>query len=114
MVVKQSFQEFNMSWAKESAQTGLAGLTPREAVRGVLTLAEFQQMPDPLDPFGHIVKEEDVSTQFCEIFYLELFPFVEHVEQRKVYCIKLYFRAVMNSVSQNCGFSWGRRWGWWS
>ena len=50
-----------MSWAKASAEAGLAGLTPREAARGALTLPQFQQMPDPLEPYRRVVKEEDVS-----------------------------------------------------
>ena len=29
-----NLQDFNMSWKKESAQVGLAGLNPLEAVRG--------------------------------------------------------------------------------
>ena len=37
-----------MSWAKESAKVGLAGLTPLEAARGAMFLREFQDMPDPL------------------------------------------------------------------
>ena len=57
-----------MSWAKESAVAGLSGLTPREAARGVLTLAEFQKMPEPLEPYGHVVKEEDVSTQLILLY----------------------------------------------
>ena len=57
-----------MSWAKESAAAGLSGLTLREAARGALTLAEFQKMPDPLEPYGHVVKEEDVSTQLILLY----------------------------------------------
>ena len=36
-----------MSWAKESAEAGLAGLTGREAARGVLCEEAFQLMPTP-------------------------------------------------------------------
>ena len=36
-----------MSWAKQSAEAGLAGLTEREAVRGVLCEEAFQLMPTP-------------------------------------------------------------------
>ena len=61
-----------MSWSKESAKVGLSGLTPREAARGALTCPEFQKLPDPLalDPYGWVVKEEDVSTQYCTYLYL--------------------------------------------
>ena len=52
-----------MSWKKESAAAGLAGLTPREAARGAMYSRDFQKMPDPLagvlpDPLG--VKKEDM------------------------------------------------------
>ena len=53
-----------MSWKKESAKVDLSGLTPREAARGALTCPDFQNMPDPLDPYGRVVKEEDVSTVY--------------------------------------------------
>ena len=36
-----------MSWAKQSAEAGLAGLTEREAARGVLCEEAFQLMPIP-------------------------------------------------------------------
>ena len=36
-----------MSWAKESAEAGLAGLTEREAARGALCEEAFQLMPTP-------------------------------------------------------------------
>ena len=36
-----------MSWAKESAEAGLAGLTEREAARGALCEEAFQMMPSP-------------------------------------------------------------------
>ena len=36
-----------MSWAKESAEAGFAGLTEREAVRGALCKEFFQHMPSP-------------------------------------------------------------------
>ena len=51
-----------MSWKKASAVVGLAGLTPREAAREVLTWPEFQRMPDPLNPFGKLVMKGEVST----------------------------------------------------
>ena len=51
-----------MSWKKESAAAGLAGLTPREAARGAMYCREFQKMPDPLagvlpDPLAGVKKE---------------------------------------------------------
>ena len=36
-----------MSWAKESAEAGLAGLSERKAARGALCEAAFQLMPTP-------------------------------------------------------------------
>ena len=36
-----------MSWAKQSAEAGLVGLTEREAARGVLCEEAFQLMPTP-------------------------------------------------------------------
>ena len=36
-----------MSWAKQSAEAGLVGLTEREAARGVLCEEAFQFMPTP-------------------------------------------------------------------
>ena len=38
-----------MSWAKESAEVGLGGLTPEEAAVGALFSPDFQKMPDPLE-----------------------------------------------------------------
>ena len=40
-----------MSWKKESAEVGLAGLNPLEVARGgAMFLPVFQDMPDPLNP----------------------------------------------------------------
>ena len=36
-----------MSWAKESAEAGLAGLSEREVARGALCEVAFQLMPTP-------------------------------------------------------------------
>ena len=36
-----------MSWAKELAEAGLAGLTKRDTARGVLCEEAFQLMPTP-------------------------------------------------------------------
>ena len=54
----------NLLWKKASTSVGLAGLTPREAVRGTLTRPEFQLMPDPLhsDPFGQLIVKGEVSS----------------------------------------------------
>ena len=41
-----------MSWAKESAEVGLGGLTEWEAVRGVMGHKDFQLMPTP--PVQHM------------------------------------------------------------
>ena len=72
-------------WKKVSAAVGLAGLTPREAARGVLTQPEFQLMPDPLnsDPFGKLIVKEEVSAVLINYFYSVLK--VEHVGQILVY-----------------------------
>ena len=64
VVVKQTLWNQNVMGMKQSAEVGLAGLTLREAARGALTCPEFQGMPDPLDPYGPVVKEEDVSTPY--------------------------------------------------
>ena len=42
-----------MSWAKESAEAGLVGLSEREAARGALCELAFQLMPTP--PVKHII-----------------------------------------------------------
>ena len=44
------FHNLTMSWKKESAQVGLAGLNPLEVARGAMFLPVFQDMPDPLNP----------------------------------------------------------------
>ena len=53
----------DLLWKKALAAFGLAGLTPREVVRGVLTQPKFQLMPDPLDsdPFGQLIVKGEVS-----------------------------------------------------
>ena len=47
-----------MSWAKASAEAGLAGLSEREAVRGALCEEVFQLMP------SHHVKHLVVVSKF--------------------------------------------------
>ena len=104
MVVKQGLSK-NMSWAKASVVVGLSGLTPREAERGALTLSQFQKMPDPLEPYGPVVKEEDVSKLFIKYCAVLYFVFVKHVKQRIVYCTLLIFRMKMWHANLRLGSS---------
>ena len=62
-----------MSWAKESAEAGLAGLTEREAARGALCEETFQLMPIP--HVRHII----VVSKFKSRLILHVFN-VEDVE----------------------------------
>ena len=55
-----------MSWKKDSAAVGLAGLTPAEAAKGALLCEEFQNMPDPLD-----VKKEDLFLLVCIVYNVD-------------------------------------------
>ena len=55
-----------MSWKKDSAAVGLAGLTPSEAVKGAPLCAEFQNMPDPLD-----VTKEDLFLLVCIVYNVD-------------------------------------------
>ena len=64
MVVVELYQRkyrYKMSWKKESARVGLAGLIPREAVKGALLCPDFQNIPEP---FGNLIREVEVSTVF--------------------------------------------------
>ena len=56
-----------MSWKKDSAAVGLAGLTPSEAAKGALLCAEFQNMPDPLD-----VMKKDVFLLVCIVYNVDM------------------------------------------
>ena len=56
-----------MSWRKDSAAVGLAGLTPAEAAKGALLCEEFQNMPDPLD-----VKKEDLFLLVCIVYNVDM------------------------------------------
>ena len=56
-----------MSWKKDSAAVGLAGLTPSEAEKGALLCAEFQNMPDPLD-----VTKEDLFLLVCIVYNVDM------------------------------------------
>ena len=55
-----------MSWKKESAKLGMAGLIPRETAKGALMCEVFQKMPDPLDtgPFSDLFKEVKVLNDY--------------------------------------------------
>ena len=64
-----------MSWAKESAEVGLVGLTEREAARGVLCEQAFQLMPTP-----H-VRRIVVVSKFKSRLILHVFN-VEDVEDK--------------------------------
>ena len=55
-----------MSWKKDSAAVGLAGLTPAEAVKDALLCEEFQNMPDPLD-----VKKKDLFLLVCIVYNVD-------------------------------------------
>ena len=56
-----------MSWKKDSAAVGLAGLTPAKAAKGALLCEEFQNMPDPLD-----VKKEDLFLLVCIVYNVDM------------------------------------------
>ena len=59
-----------MSWAKESAEAGLAGLSEREAARGALCELAFQLMPTP--SVKHIiVVSKFKSTLILHVFNVE-------------------------------------------
>ena len=71
-----------MSWAKESAEAGLAGLSEREAARGALCELAFQLMPTPhvkriivVSKFKsrlilHVFNVEDVEDAYSSSVYL--------------------------------------------
>ena len=67
-----------MAWQKQSAEVGLAGLTPREAALGALYCEKFQLMPDPLAG----VKKEDMFMLVSALFYFLQYN-VHMVEQVK-------------------------------
>ena len=70
-----------MSWAKESAEAGLAGLSEREAARGALCEPAFQLMPTP-----H-VKRIIVVSKFKSRLILHVFN-VEDAYSSSVYLIQ--------------------------
>ena len=55
-----------MSWKKDSASVGLAGLTSAKAAKGALLCEEFQNMPDPLD-----IKKEDLFLLVCIVYNVD-------------------------------------------
>ena len=59
-----------MSWAKESAEAGLVGLSEREAARGALCEAAFQLMPIP-DVRHVIVVSKFKSRLILHVFNVE-------------------------------------------
>ena len=71
-----------MSWAKESAEAGLAGLSEREAAREALCELAFQLMPTPhmkriivVSKFKsrlilHVFNVEDVEDAYSSSVYL--------------------------------------------
>ena len=70
-----------MSWAKESAEVGLAGLSEREAARGALCEPAFQLMPTP--SVKHII----VVSKFKSRLILHVFN-VEDAYSNSVYLIQ--------------------------
>ena len=73
-----------MSWAKESSEAGLAGLSEREAARGALCEAAFQLMPTP--DVRHII----VVSKFKSRLILHVFNVkdVEDAYSSSVYLIQ--------------------------
>ena len=71
-----------MSWAKELAEAGLAGLSEREAARGALCTPAFQLMPTPnvrhvivVSKFKsrlilHVFNVEDIEDAYSSSVYL--------------------------------------------
>ena len=73
-----------MSWAKESAEAGLAGLSEREAARGALCELAFQLMPTPS------VKHITVVSKFKSRLILHVFNVkdVEDAYSNSLYLIQ--------------------------
>ena len=70
-----------MSWAKQSVEAGLVGLTEREAARGALCEEAFQFMPTP--PVRHVV----VVSKFKSRLILHVFNVKDKYLQSTVYLI---------------------------
>ena len=73
-----------MSWAKESAEAGLVGLSEREAARGALCEPAFQLMPTPS------MKHITVVSKFKPRLILHVFNVkdVEYAYSNSVYLIQ--------------------------
>ena len=74
-----------MSWAKESAEAGLAGLSEREAARGALREPAFQLMPTPPHVKRIIVVSKFKSRLILHVFNVED---VEDAYSNSVYLIQ--------------------------
>ena len=72
-----------MSWQKQAAVEGLAGLSPREAALGALCCEQFQLMPDPLAG----VKKEDMFMVVSALFSYSTMNNVDIVATRKEFNI---------------------------
>ena len=68
-----------MAWQKQSAEVGLAGLTPREAGSGALYCKEFQLMPNLLA----WVKKEDMFMLVSVLFSYSTIYNVDMVKASK-------------------------------
>ena len=68
-----------MSWQKQAAAVGLAGLSPHEAALGALCCEQFQLMPDPLAR----VKKEDMFMVVSALFSYSTMYNVDIVKTRK-------------------------------
>ena len=68
-----------MSWQKQAAAVGLAGLSPHEAALGVLCCEQFQLMPDTLAG----VKKENMFMVVSALFFYSTMYNVNIVETRK-------------------------------
>ena len=114
LVAKEAWWNLKCHRSNKQWRWAFLALHWKEAARGALTRPEFQNMPDPLDPYGPVVKEEDVSTPFTVLTTVFVFVYcVKHVEQWIVYCTVLIFRTEMPKERAKVGLSWGRIWGWW-
>ena len=68
-----------MSWQKQAAVVGLAGLSPCEEALGALCCEQFQLMPDPLAG----VKKEDMFMVVSALFSYSTMYNVDIVKTRK-------------------------------
>ena len=68
-----------MSWQKQAAVVGLAGLSSHEAALGALCCEQFQLMPDPL---ARVKKEDSFMVVSALLSYSTMYN-VDLVETRK-------------------------------